>query len=124
MYEARRWDDALRVYQELAEEYPESPAYLGALGRLAARHGDREAALRVSGELQTARYPPLETMTAVLQRARIAALLGDRDEAVTLARAFVYQMPSGLTGRHLRADIDFESLHDYPPFQELMPPKG
>jgi hypothetical protein len=51
-------------------------------------------------------------------------LLGDRDAAVALAEAFVYQMPSGLSGRHLRADIDFESLLDHPPFQELMRPKG
>jgi tetratricopeptide (TPR) repeat protein len=122
VYEARRWGDALHMYQELAEEYPDSPTHLGALGRLAARRGDREAALRVSEELQTARYPPRGTMDAVLERARIAALLGDRDEAVTLAQAFVYQLPSGLTGRHLRADIDFESLYDHPPFQKLMPP--
>ncbi len=124
LYEARRWEDALQVYQALAEQHPENSGYLGALGRLAVRRGDREGALRVSGELRTAQYPPIGTVNAVLQRARIAALLGDRDEAVTLARTFVYQMPSNLDGRHLRVDIDFESLHDYPPFQELMRPKG
>jgi tetratricopeptide (TPR) repeat protein len=124
LYEGRRWGDALRIYQELAEEHPESPTYLGALGRLAARRGDREAALRISEKLRLSRYPPATTVRAILERAKIAALLGDRDEAVTLAQAVAYQTEGVPLGYGWRADIDLESLHDYPPFQELMRPNG
>jgi hypothetical protein len=55
-------------------------------------------------------------------RAEIAALLGDREQAVTLLyQSFDQGQPYG-TDLHL--DIDFESLHHYAPFQELIRPKG
>jgi lipopolysaccharide biosynthesis regulator YciM len=38
----------MRLYEELAEEDPENTDYLAALGRLAARRGDRDQALRIS----------------------------------------------------------------------------
>jgi hypothetical protein len=75
--------------------------------------------LRISEELRASRYPgPL------LQRARIAALLGDPEQAMTLLQQS-FDLGAGW-GRWplLHSDIDFESLHDYPPFQELLRPKG
>jgi TolB-like protein/tetratricopeptide (TPR) repeat protein len=130
LYRAERWADAQRLYEQLAEEYPETTAsrrccaaapYLAALGKLAARRGDRAEASRISEELRSLRYPPRETLRLTLERARIAALLGDREEAMTLIQLFdqggMYQW-----WRH--GDIDFESLRDYPPFQELIRPKG
>jgi tetratricopeptide (TPR) repeat protein/TolB-like protein len=119
LYSAARWDEAMRLYEELAEEDPENTEYLAALGRLAARRGDRDQALRISEELRASRYPgPL------LQRARIAALLGDPEQAMTLLQQS-FDLGAGW-GRWplLHSDIDFESLHDYPPFQELLRPKG
>jgi hypothetical protein len=67
----------------------------GARGVLAARAGDRAAALRADAEL--AHRP--RTPGALLWRARIAAALGDRARAATLvreavARGFAYD---GLT---------------------------
>jgi tetratricopeptide (TPR) repeat protein len=133
LYQAERWGDALGLYEELAEEYPEFTAssripccsaapYLAALGKLAARRGDREEAVRISEKLRSLRYPPLETLSHTLERAKIAALLGDREEAMTFIRAWDQ---GGLGGRWwLHHDIDFESLRDYPPFRELMRPKG
>jgi tetratricopeptide (TPR) repeat protein len=120
LYQAERWDDALQLYEELAEEYPHDLTYLGALGRLAARRGEREEALRISEGLRSARYPPIQAMFAMLERAKIAALLGDREEAMTLTRALGQVEHAFIR----RLDIDFESLRDHPPFQELMRPKG
>jgi len=59
-----------------------------------------------------------------LDRARIAALLGDREEAVTLLRQAIEQGVNWGHGVWVHRDIDLESLHDYPPFQELLRPKG
>jgi hypothetical protein len=55
-------------------------------------------------------------------RARIHALLGDRDQAVDLLRtAFEQGFPHSPS---LHADIAFDSVRDYPPFQELTRTKG
>ena len=125
LYDAERWDDAWRVYRDLAEQHPENTAYLGALGRLAARHDDRKAALSISERLRA--VPHLAVIfnpwIATRERARIAALLGDRDEAVTLLQQAIEGSQWGFAISE-RADIDFESLRDYPPFQELLKPKG
>jgi tetratricopeptide (TPR) repeat protein len=134
LYRAERWGDALRLYEELAEEdqwggwcvglgLAENTTHLARLGRLAARRGDREEALRISEELQSSRHPHLE-QDHTLERARIAALLGDREEAMTLLQqAFEQGVNWGHQG-WLHRDIDFESLRDYPPFQEFLRPKG
>ncbi len=57
-----------------------------------------------------------------LERARIAAVLEDRDHAMDLLRRAIDQGVYDATLLH--RDIDFESLRDYPPFQELLRPKG
>jgi len=121
LYEGERWDDARRVYGELAGEHPEDPAYMAALGRLAARRGDREDALRISEALRSLRDPPFPTLEHTIERAKIAALLGDLEEAVTLIQVVDRAMP-GLEWLH--HDIDFESLRDYPSFQELVRVQG
>ena len=53
LYRAGQWDEALPLYQGLAEDHPENTAYLAALGRLAARRGQRDLALRISDPLAT-----------------------------------------------------------------------
>jgi tRNA A-37 threonylcarbamoyl transferase component Bud32/tetratricopeptide (TPR) repeat protein len=130
LYAARRWEDATRLFEELAEEDPEGTDHLPVLGRLAARRGDRAEALRISEELRSIEDPLTESRNT-LKRAEIAALLKDREQAVTLLQEALDQ---GLDrgpgqgwgyGAWLHTHIDFfDSLHDYPPFQELMRPKG
>jgi len=56
-----------------------------------------------------------------MERARIAALLGDRVEAMALIQEFDQESWYRWWWQH---EIDFESLRDYPPFQELARPKG
>ncbi|UCG85547.1 MAG: tetratricopeptide repeat protein, partial [Gemmatimonadota bacterium] len=120
-YMARRWDDALRLYEELAEENPENTGHRGMLGQLAARRGDRAEALRVSEELRS-----LEDRGGgyTLTRARIAALLGDHAEAMTLLQQAIDLGVMWGHGSWLLYDIDIQTLSDYPPFQEFLRPKG
>ena len=57
-----------------------------------------------------------------MARARIAAALGEPDEAVALVRD---ALASGY--RHslaLHRDVYLEPLRDYPPYQELTRPRG
>ncbi len=131
LYLAERWDEALLVCEELAQEFPENVTFLyllgenvtclGLLGRLAAKRGDRQAALRVSEELRSIENPGMWG-THTLERARIAAVLEDRDDAMDLLRRAIDQGVYDGYGPH--RDIDFESLRDYPPFRELLRPKG
>jgi len=94
--------------------------YLGYVGAVAARQGNRDQALRVAQTLERVTRPYLFGRPTVW-RARIAALLGERDGAVALLReAFAKGYPHA---HALHTDLAFEALRDYPPFQELLRPK-
>jgi hypothetical protein len=109
------------LIEELAAERPDNIDYKGYLGTLAARRGDREEALRISTELESIDRPYLFGSNTYW-RARIASLLGDRERAVALLReAFAQGREYGV---YLHRDMDLEPLRDYPPFQELLRPKG
>ncbi len=54
-------------------------------------------------------------------RARIAALLGEKEQAVRLLREAHNQ---GVQFIRFHNDMDLEPLHDYPPFKEFKKPKG
>jgi len=86
---------------------------------LAARRADDAQAKQLSDWLATVRQPYLYGAPA-FYRARIAAVLGDREQVVALLRAaFAHGYPSP---RHL--DWNFSSVRTYPPVQELMKPRG
>jgi len=55
-------------------------------------------------------------------RACIASLLGEKEQAVALLKE-AFSQGCGY-GVHLRQAIDLEPLWDYPPFKELLRPKG
>ena len=59
-------------------------------------------------------------------RGRIAAVLGDRESAVRLLREAIAAGSPYYRGSQYRfhSVIDFESLVDYPSYQELVRPKG
>jgi len=50
-----------------------------------------------------------------------AAHLGEKERAVDLLRE---SLARGSSYAALHTDIDLEPLHGYPPFEELMKPKG
>jgi DNA-binding SARP family transcriptional activator len=127
LYVAGRWADADTAYGSLAREYPTSRgypdnvAYLGRIGTIAARRGDSTLARRMFERLrEMERAQPVPGQEAVVFRARIAALLGRRAEALRLlVDGFG---PAGTTELH--DDFDFDGMKSYPPYREFLRPKG
>jgi len=111
-----RWADAAAGYARQEASDTDNPKLHAALAALAVHRGDREALEREHRWL--AAHPG---STAALGLARVAALQGRRDEAVQLLRRAL----EGDVERHfLHLDPDLESLRDYPPYQELLRPRG
>jgi serine/threonine protein kinase/tetratricopeptide (TPR) repeat protein len=125
LYQSRRWDKAKVAYEELAQKAPKDSAkglgYEINLGLIAARQGDRAKAMEVSEWLRSLKVPYLYG-DPTYQRACIAAILGDKEQAVALLKmSFLQGVQFGI-GIH--RDFDLESLWDYPPFIEFLKPKG
>jgi len=128
LYLAERWEEAEGLFSTLAAERPDVARYQGFIGAIAARCGDRDRAQRIRAELTRPGLDLLHEPTwtrvqaATFWRAHIALLLGDRDSAVDLlSDALARGLPFGL---YFHNDPDFESLRDYPPFLELIRPRG
>ena len=127
-YNAGQWDEARAGYERLAAEDTASVKARAGLGALAVRLGDQDAVTRLDqwlaahGSDSRGRATYVFRGRATYARARMAALLGKRERAVALLRQ---AFDEGLHGRRsLHIDPDFESLRDYPPYQELIRPKG
>jgi predicted Zn-dependent protease len=117
-YYTERWDEARAAYQRLALSNSSSVMARAALGALAARRGDRPEAEQMDRWLAAhAGTGGIET----LARARIAALLGQRERAVTLLRQ-AFDKGQGRVFVHF--DPDFESLRGFAPFDDLLRPTG
>jgi serine/threonine protein kinase/predicted Zn-dependent protease len=116
-----RWDEARASLEGLAKESPDNLPYQGALGTLAAHQGRRDDAQRIATQLRDLDRPYLRG-AHTLWRARIAALLGERESALSLLREALAQgQPFSVT---LHTDEAFESLRSDPGFRELLEPKG
>ena len=121
LYAMEHWDDAWTLVDRLPSDVTDTVTWLGYRGVLAARRGEKAEAQRVARVLAVRPYPYSYGQPA-LWRARIAAVLGDRDQAVALVReAFAQGLAVDL---YLHALIDFAPLRGYPPFDELMRPRG
>jgi len=133
-----RLEEARRIIEQQLAENPNSIGFRGYLGVVAARMGDRETADAVDRQLAALDEPYLFG-NQFAWRARIAAVLGERELAVgLLTTAFAgglehhpsdWKQGGGANfgtwhAAWLHAEPEFESLRDYPPFQELMRPKG
>jgi tetratricopeptide (TPR) repeat protein len=120
LYAREIWSEAAEVFESLAADSAARPDALGFSGVIAARQGKSEAALRLSEEL--AQFQPYERGSNTVWRARIAAVLGQKDEAVALLRrAFGEGIEHGLW---LHSDMDLEALRGYEPFEQLIAPEG
>jgi tetratricopeptide (TPR) repeat protein len=144
-YLTEHWQEAGQIFKELAGESPQNidfQGYLGTyssvilpqsglreffmaiqgyLGGLAVRLGNRAEAERIADSLGLLdrRY---RFGQHTYCRARIASLLGEKEKAVALLReAFAQGYRFTIT---VHRDPDFEPLRDYPPYQELLRPKG
>jgi len=127
LYHAERWEDAERVLTPAFEAFPTNFRALGYLGLLAARRADRESATEYSAELERIGRDSYRNRARTwAYRARVAAVLGDRVEAVSsLKRAFdeaLFYSPDHSLDSQYR--FDFEGMADYAPYQELLRPKG
>ncbi|HEX6964467.1 MAG TPA: FlgO family outer membrane protein [Gemmatimonadaceae bacterium] len=121
LYAMQHWDEAWALVNPLPAEVANDATWLGFRGAIAARRGDSTEAKRVARTLALHPYPYSYGEPA-LWRARIAAVLGNRDQAVALVReAFAQGLAVDL---YLHALSDFASLRGYPPFDELMRPRG
>ena len=120
LYTAERWDEALEIFEALAKEFPDNVDYVGASGTVAARRGDRTAAMKWSETLRRTDRPYL-LGAHTFWRGRIAAVLSD-DTAVDLLRdAFAQGVEFSVA---IHRTMDFEALANNASFRELMRPKG
>jgi hypothetical protein len=108
------------LFERLAVDAPNEINVRGFLGVLAARRGDTEEALRGGEGLEG--LAPRDFGRDSYWQACIASLLGERERAMVLLReAYARGRPFSV---NLHTDMDLEPLHDYPPFQDLLRPKG
>ena len=120
-YVAERWDQARAIFEQLAAAAPGNPNWLGYLGVLAARRGDRDAAMRISDAL-VGTASPYDHGREPYWQACIAAQLGERERAMALLRqAYADGRAYDLS---LHRDVDLEPLRGYPPFDEFLEPRG
>jgi len=135
LYAAERWRDSWNVRQDICHASLDSAHVaggsqvtdvdcLGWAGLLAARLHQPDAARKFSRQLSTPhyRFRALEGH-ALRWRAQIAAVLGDREEATNLLRRAIEEAGAGDRGDWHR-DPDLRLLRGYPPYEELMRPKG
>jgi predicted Zn-dependent protease len=120
LYVAEEWTEAATIMAGLLKEQPQNSAYVCGAGALDARQGNRSAALKHATALSQVGSEPGGLVE--LRRARLAAVLGQRDQAVELLRDAFARGLSMSTPLH--RDMDLESLRGYAPFDELMRPKG
>jgi tetratricopeptide (TPR) repeat protein len=116
-----RVEEARTVFDSLVGEDADNVYYRGTRGFFAATAGDSAQARRDAEWLTSLNRPYLRGSNT-FRRAAIAGALGEREDAVRLLRqAFSEGAPYGW---NLTWFAEFAPLRDYPPFQQLMRPKG
>jgi TolA-binding protein len=121
LYEAGHWEEARSAAEANADTYPNSLYARGFVATAAARMGDSATAREIS-EWFRQLDRPYDRGLSTRWRAYIAAALGEEDNAVKLLEQAAAEGRSYDT--FWRRDLDFFKLRDYPPFQELIRPKG
>jgi tetratricopeptide (TPR) repeat protein len=121
LYFLGQWEEAKKLYLGFGDdEYYELYAR-GRLGTIAIRTGDTEEADRIYRDL-VALDRPFMFGENLMNAACIASVRGERERAVALFREALARGYSW--GIWIHCEPDFESLRDFPPFQELLRPKG
>jgi tetratricopeptide (TPR) repeat protein/tRNA A-37 threonylcarbamoyl transferase component Bud32 len=120
LLELGKFREALAMNDSLAAAQSFHWRYRAREGQIRAKMGDRAAAEKNSAELAALRQPYLRG-AHTYERAIIAALLGDRSKAVSLLQE---SQSRGTAIWSAHSDTRFRNLWNYPPFIELMKPKG
>jgi serine/threonine protein kinase/tetratricopeptide (TPR) repeat protein len=117
---AGRWDEAKPFLVELLEREEQTARTIAQLGVIAARTGESDEAWRIFDEI-----PNLGSQSnpvKFLWRSYIPAHLGEKDLAVELLKEGYANGLSHYWVGHI--NVGLEPIWDYPPFQELIEPKG
>ena len=120
LYVLGKWVEAKALFERLHGDVQDDIDYLGYLGVVSVQTGDKEEALKISKKLEDDKRPYLFG-NPTYWRSRIASLLGDKEGAVNLLRQATKE---GFAYFDIHPTEDFESLADYPPYIQLMKPKG
>jgi tetratricopeptide (TPR) repeat protein len=121
LYAMGNLDESEKLYRELANNDTAEVAWLAALGAIASRRGRRDQAEEIAQKLKVMeRYIPTPGDDATVGRAKIAALLGDRDRAIEL----LVETFGAAGSQRLHEDFDFDGLRNDARFRELVRPKG
>ena len=117
------YDQARRHLETLREEYPDEPRYRAALGKVYARMGQPEKAIR-EGKKATELVPlsrnKHEGAWFEMKLAYIFAWAGQIEEAIDKLEMLL-SIPAPYTHKnHLRFNPDWDPLRDHPRFQELI----
>ncbi|HUF13089.1 MAG TPA: BTAD domain-containing putative transcriptional regulator [Longimicrobiales bacterium] len=118
------YTESKRLFDLIADRAPLRLISLGERGYLAATLGDLDEARRISTKLaqHPESYPLGIFRSASYWRAVLAAGLGEHDRAVRLLRE---ALEKGWRAPHrLHSDPHFAVLRSYPPFEELIRPRG
>ena len=121
LYVAGEYREARPLFERLFAEHPDSLGYEGYLGSVAASLENREEALRISESLENHRRP-YDFGAVPFWRARIASVVGDREEAMAYLRMAESEGYRYDGESHFIADL--HALHDYAPFVEWIKPRG
>jgi tetratricopeptide (TPR) repeat protein len=118
---AGRVDEAVFLLEPLQQKFPKRISLLGALGVAKALQGDRADAERISTQLEGIDVPYTFGSVSVWQ-ARIAAALGDGDQAMDFLQRALSE--GAIMYNWIHRVPTFQSLIDHPPLQDLLQPKG
>lgn len=112
--------EAVRLFREITEDYPEALGGLGYLGLSLAAGGRTAEARAVLTRIERWSEPYLRGRD-LYWRGTITARLGEQDRAVELLQEAAAQ---GYTLSSFHEDENLRPLWDHPPFQRLIDPKG
>ncbi len=121
LWMAERWEEARRLAEAWSAAGTKNFHARGMVGVMAARRGDLATANAVDAELAAIDRPAARGY-ALYWRAAIAAQAGARGRSIELLReAFTKGLPFQPS---IHEYVYIEPLHGYPPFEELIKPKG
>ena len=129
LFHAERWAEALPALREAAEAHPETwPTFVGPQALAALPLGDAATARRIEEELRTTTRRWLFGEHTYF-RACLAAQRGEKDAAVRLLSTAIeegwpYPLFSDFFPLVVHWDPNLDPLRGYPPFEELVKPKG
>ncbi len=114
-YDLGRWSEALATFDALASRYPERLSYTQTAALAAAHLGDR------AGALERLRNPgPYEAGTYTAYRARLEAIAGDPEVAISLLSEALGQGVDGWSWLHASAYADWSRVKDNARFQRII----